>query len=351
MLEPNPKKLSGGALPRTFNSACSAFFCRKLLLGEIRMSLDPEVTALLSLIEEHLPALGSVPIDVYRGINGSLVSAMPPGPELHQVKDMDFAGPGGNLRLRLYVPQAVNPELVILYFHGGGWTVGDLDSHDAALRMLAKDTGAALVSVDYRLAPEHSFPAAIDDAYAALTWVSDALPRWFGSPLPLVVGGDSAGGNLSAVVSIMARDRQGPSITAQLLLYPSTAGCEFINSPHLCGEEPPFLRLSDINWFFDQYVPDCATRRDPRFAPLLMDDLRGLPPALVLTAQYDLLTAEGKTYSRRLKDAGTPCEFLCYDGTVHGFFSLAPTQRQAVQARKDIGAFLNRVVRRAPIKS
>ncbi|NWL19158.1 alpha/beta hydrolase [Pseudomonas umsongensis] len=309
------------------------------------MSLDPEVEELLGLIEQHLPVLGSVPIDVFRAINSSLIAALPPGPQLERVQDWMFTGPEGPIELRLYVPEIGLPAGVILYFHGGGWAVGDLDVHDAPLRMLAQDAGLPVVSVNYRLAPEHPFPAAVEDAYAALEWVSDALPGWFGAKLPLIVAGDSAGGNLAAVISILARDRQGPEIAAQVLLYPSTAGCDYIHSPQLQEFNPPFLPLKDIDWFIDQYVPNAADRRDQRFAPLLTPNLERLPQALVLTAQQDLLTSEAEAYAQRLNESGTLAETLCYGGTVHGFFSLAPSQRQAVQARIDIREFLQRVLK------
>lgn len=309
------------------------------------MSLDPQVEELLGFIEQHLPALGSVPIDKFRAINSGLISALPPGPELHRVEDSVLCGPGGPVGLRLYVPKPGLPAGVILYFHGGGWTVGDLDGHDAPLRLLAQSTGLPLVSVGYRLAPEHPFPAAVEDAYAALEWVSQTIPRWFGEAVPLVVAGDSAGGNLAAVISIMARDRKGPKIEAQVLLYPSTAGSEFIHSPELKDYEPPFLSLKDIEWFIDQYVPAIEARRDTRFAPLFTPSLEGLPQALVLTAQYDLLTAEAEAYSLLLRNAGNISETQRYDGTVHGFFSLAPTQRQAMQAREDIKVFVHRALR------
>jgi acetyl esterase len=309
------------------------------------MSLDPQVVELLRLMKQHSPALGSVPIAEFRAIKSGQVSALPPGPEIHRVQNLEFPGPGGSVALRLYVPQAGLPAGVILYFHGGGWTLGDLDWHDAPLRLLAQATGLSVVSVNYRLAPEHPFPAAVEDAYAALEWVSQEIPSWFGSEVPLVVAGDSAGGNLAAVISIMARDRKGPQIAAQVLLYPSTAGCEFIHSPELRDYEPPFLPLKDTEWFIDQYVPDVQARRDVRFAPMFTPSLESLPPALVLTAQYDLLTTEAEAYAQLLLNAGNTSETQRYDGTVHGFFSLAPNQRQAIRARKDIQGFLDRTLR------
>ncbi|NWL45051.1 alpha/beta hydrolase [Pseudomonas hunanensis] len=315
------------------------------------MSLDPQVEELLGFIGQHLPELGSVPIDRFRTINSNLISAQPPGPDLHEVKDLVLSGPGGAVGLRLYVPQPSLPAGVILYFHGGGWAVGDVDGHDAPLRLLAQATDLPVVSVDYRLAPEHPFPAAVEDAYATLEWVNQNLASWFGMAVPLIVAGDSAGGNLAAAISIMARDLNGPEITAQVLLYPSVAGREFINSPELKNYETPFLSLKDIEWFIEQYVPDVEARLDPRFAPLFAPSLENLPPALVLTAQYDLLTAEAEAYSQTLRKAGNISEVHRYDGTVHGFFSLAPNQRQAMRAREDIKAFVHGVLRGCRINS
>ena len=195
--------------------------------------------------------------------------------EVRSVTDGVLPGPAGDIPIRIYRP-AEQPAGVIVYYHGGGWTIGDLDGVDATLRLLANQTGCTVVSVDYRLAPENPFPAAVDDAMAAAQWAAANLAALAAPGAPLMVMGDSAGGNLSAVVCILARDAGGPQIDLQVLVYPATDGD--VDSPAMHAFEPPFLDRDDIIWFCDQYIP-LAERRDPRFAPARAASHAGLPPA------------------------------------------------------------------------
>jgi acetyl esterase len=230
----------------------------------------------------------------------------------------------------------------MVYFHGGGWTVGTLEDYDAVLQKLTARTNCAIVSVGYRLAPVHPFPAAVDDAYAALCWAANNFEGVAGKTVPLIVAGDSAGGNLAAVVSQLARDIAGPAIAAQILIYPSVAGD--IDSESMREFEPPFLTRDEIAWFFDQYIPEKSQRRDPRFAPLHAADVRNLPPVLVLTAEYDLLCAEGEQYAQRLSQAGVPTRVRRYDGTIHGFLTMDGGLHHSVSAMEDIADFVTMIV-------
>lgn len=306
------------------------------------MPLDPDVKALLDTMESAgLPKIGSVSATEYRAVQEGMTAAMPPGPDVHCVKDDAIPVQGGSIPVRLYRP--ASPSSLIVYYHGGGWTIGTLDAYDAPLRKLANTANAAIVSVDYRLAPEHPFPAAVEDAFAALHWAGANIEELAGAKLPLTVAGDSAGGNLAAIVSQLARDNGGPSIDAQVLIYPSTEGD--IDADYMDRFEAPFLTKDEIAWFFDQYVPDKGMRRHPLFAPAYAADLSGLPPAFVLTAEYDLLCEDGENYAEMLKQAGVHVLSKRYDGTIHGFFSIDGGLKHSVQATDDIANFIKSVIR------
>ncbi len=197
--------------------------------------------------------------------------------------------------------------------------------------------------MDYRLAPEHPFPAAVEDAIAALNWAAGNVEAITGKKAPIIVAGDSAGGNLSAVVSQIARNSGGPAIAAQVLIYPSTDGD--IDSESMTKFDPPLLSREEIAWFYDQYIPQKSQRRDPRFAPLHATDLSNLPPAFVLTAEYDLLCEEGERYASRLAEAGVRVKVERYRGTFHGFFSMDGGLPHSVKATDDIAEFVSSIVR------
>ena len=237
-----------------------------------------------------------------------------PDVELASLEDRTVSGPGGDIPVRISTPNDA-ADAVVVYFHGGGWVVGDLDTHDRTTQRLAEATGAVVVSVDYRLAPEHRFPAAADDAYAATVWAAETY-----SPRHLVVAGDSAGGNLAAAVSQMVRDRGGPAITHQLLVYPVIDGAMDTESYDVNGTDY-FLTRSKMAWFWDQYCPG-DERHEPYASPIRCGDLSGLPPASVLTAEMDPLRDEGEAYAAALRAAGVPTESLRGEGLFHGFFGL-----------------------------
>jgi acetyl esterase len=237
-----------------------------------------------------------------------------PEVELASVEDRTIPGPDGDIPVRVCTPNDA-ADAVIVYFHGGGWVIGDLESHDRVTKRLADQTGAVVVSVDYRLAPEHPFPAAADDALAATAWAAETY-----GPGKLVVAGDSAGGNLSAVVSLMARDRGGPAIDHQLLVYPVIDHAMDTESYAVNGTDY-FLTSSMMAWFWDQYLGD-GDRANCYCSPIRAEDLAGLPPATVLTGEFDPLRDEGEAYAEALRAAGVPTQSMRADGLFHGFFGL-----------------------------
>lgn len=289
------------------------------------MPLAPEYQALFaSMAETPAPRLIDLsPPDgreMYR-------MARPLNPELAvgAVADRNIPGPAAEIPIRIYTPEGGGPFPILVNFHGGGWVIGDLDTADAVCRDFCRTAGVVVVSVDYRLAPEHRFPAAVEDCYAATLWVAEHM-RELGGNGRLAVGGESAGGNLAAVVAQLARDGGGPEIHFQLLAYPVT-DADFSRASY-AGESDGFVLDRPImEWFWDHYCPDPGQRSDPRAAPLRAAKLAGLPPALVVTAQFDVLRDEGRAYAEALRDAGVAAEHAHYDDLVHDFFATAAVFR------------------------
>lgn len=248
-----------------------------------------------------------------------------PGPAVASVEDRAAPGPDGDIPLRVYRPQVAHSRGVLVFFHGGGFVIGDLESHDRECRLLCDQAGCVVVAVDYRLAPEHKLPAAHDDAFAALQWVYDNAQELGGDPDCIAVGGDSAGGNLAAVVSLLARDAGGPSLRFQLLIYPAVDS----RDPHPSksrqdNAHAPFLSLATMRWFEGHFMPADLDRQSVVASPLLAASHKGLPPALVATAELDPLRDEGNDYARALEAAGVPTRLLEYEGMPHVFFQLSP---------------------------
>jgi acetyl esterase len=253
---------------------------------------------------------------------------------IHEVRDVTIAGPAGPLRLRIYTPPVQKPAPALVFYHGGGWVIGDLESHDHVCRSLANGAQCVVVAVDYRLAPEAKFPAAVDDCFAATCWVAAHSVELGIDPARIAVGGDSAGGNLAAVVARLARDRGGPALVYQLLIYPATdLG---MNSPSVVeNADGPLLTRAAMLWFIDHYARSDADRTDPLGSPLLAPDLVGLPPAFILTAECDPLRDEGEAYGKRLTEAGVPAEVKRYAGMPHGFFSFGAAFDGSKEAMTD----------------
>lgn len=253
-----------------------------------------------------------------------------PGPEVGEVRDLTIPGPdGGTLRVRRYRPEGFGgSELlpVVLFYHGGGFVVGSVGTHDGLARHLCSGARVLVVSVDYRLAPEHPFPCAVEDSYAAACWAAEHAREWGGDPGRLAVAGDSAGGNLAAVVCQLSLRRDGPEMAYQALLYPiveQSLGADY-PSRRLFGGEGEFLSLRDMGWFAGHYFGGSGEgESDPRASPIRASSLKGLPPALVLTAGFDPLRDEGRQYADRLSGDGVPVEYRCFESTIHGFLSFA----------------------------
>ena len=260
---------------------------------------------------------------------------------VHAVRDLDIPGPGAALPVRIYTPQASPVALpIIIYFHGGGWVLGNLHSHDNLCRTLAAKTSAIVVSVDYRLAPENPFPAALDDAVTALHWVVANAPTFNGDASRIALAGDSAGGNLAAALSLHAREQQGPAITAQALLYPAVDLSNLDRPSTLQFAQGLFLTRARMAWFIDQYVPDQAMRSNPLVSPLLAGNHQHLPPALIITAGLDPLRDEGEAYAAVLEQAGVATRLMRIEGVIHGFASMDRWFPESRQATDLVASFL-----------
>ena len=301
------------------------------------MPLDPYVESLLKTLESAgRPKIWEVTPEQARQGMLALARLVDAKDEpIGRVDDLAIPGPGGPLPARVYTPvDAPAPEFPgIVYFHGGGFVLGDLETHEGMCRMLANASGCRVVSVAYRLAPEAPFPAAVDDGMAAVRWVA-AHARVVGvDPGRLAVGGDSAGGNLAAVVCQLARAAGGPEIALQLLFCPRTAS-DFETESHRALALGYFLERPGMDWFASHYAPDgSADPKDPRLAPLEAADVSGLPPLHLHTAEYDPLRDEGHAYAERLRRAGVPVSVTCHAGMIHHFYGLGgaiPYARTAV---------------------
>ena len=258
--------------------------------------------------------------DEARALGRMLAELAGPAPEMERVEERTIEGPDGQATLRILIP-IENPGGVLVYYHGGGWVIGSIDESDTVARKLAERTSSAVVLVEYRLAPEHRYPTAVDDSYAALEWVGKHLSDIAGREVPLIVAGDSAGGNLAAVMAIRARDRSGPPIALQVLVYPVT-DADFDRPSYTDPENELLLTRDAMIWFWDHYLPESFRRTEPDASPLQTVNLSGLPPAVILTAEHDVLRDEGEAYAARLQEANVPTDLQRYVGQAHGFFTL-----------------------------
>ncbi|MET9557259.1 alpha/beta hydrolase [Streptomyces sp. NPDC006645] len=237
-----------------------------------------------------------------------------------RTEDVETGPEGSRFRLRLLIPEG-NPPAVIVYYHGGGWVLGDLADVEPLGRTLAARSGCAVVLVDYRLAPEHRHPAAVDDACEALRWAADHRAEIAGGDVPLIVAGDSAGGNLAAVAAQRARDDGAPALALQILVCPAT-DCDLETPSYHAPENQLLLSRDLMIRFWDHYLPDAASRTAPAASPLRAADLSGLAPAEIITAEYDVLRDEGEAYAERLREAGVEVELRRFEGQAHGFFTM-----------------------------
>jgi len=260
---------------------------------------------------------------------------------VHHVTDRTFPGPDGELPVRIYRPDLDGPLATLVYFFGGGWTLGSIETSDGVCRALANAAGCQVVTPGYRLAPEHPFPAAVHDCLAAVEWVADRAAELGADPERIAVGGDSAGGNLAAVTSLAAHGRGGPPIAAQVLVYPNT--CYHADTESLRDNDDRYqFNRHSVDWYWRNYLSTPEQGRDPLVSPLLAADLTGLPRALVITAEYDPLRDEGEAYANRLRDAGVPVELTRYDGMAHGFFTMSGVLDGARQAVAQVAEYLRK---------
>jgi acetyl esterase len=312
-----------------------------------RDALDPKIRELLDL-KADAPPIGTVPVQKMReetpaqmaqlfrmGLVSTPVAA---------VEDLVIAGPAGDLPVRVYTPEGWGPFPIVVFFHGGGWVLGSLDTHDPFCRALCSGAGCVVVSVGYRLAPEYRFPAASDDALAATRWVAAHAAEIGGDPARIALAGDSAGGNLSAVTALRIRDEGGPALRGQLLIYPALGYHTPPTPSYIENAEGYGMTREAAIWFWKQYLADESQATHPHAAPLLAPDLRALPPALVITAEYDVLRDEGERYVERLRSAGVLARLLRYDGVNHRFAELIGILDQAGQACYEMCAWLREVL-------
>ncbi|WP_416904584.1 alpha/beta hydrolase [Micromonospora echinospora] len=241
---------------------------------------------------------------------------------VHEVRDRTVPGPAGDLPVRIYRPAGDGPLPTLVYFFGGGWTLGSIDTADGICRRLANAVPCQVITVGYRLAPENRFPAAVLDCHAATAWIAAHADELGVDPTRLAVGGDSAGGNLAAAVTLLARRDGVPALAGQLLVYPNTLHRGETDSMRE-SEDPYLFNRTSVDWYWGHYLADPADGRNPLASPLLAEDLGGLPPALVITAEYDPLRDEGERYAERLREAGVPTELARYSGMIHGFFAMS----------------------------
>jgi acetyl esterase len=287
------------------------------------MPLHPHVEGLLN----QMAAAGGKPFHAMtpqecRQVFGGLIASLPPSQaRLAGTADRTVPGPAGPIRTRVYTPEGKGPFPVLVFFHGGGWVIGDLESHDSVCRELSGGAGVVVVSVDYRLGPEHRFPAAADDCTAVTRWVLQNAAQINGDAQRVAVGGDSAGGNLAAVVSQELRDQDRIRLAAQLLIYP-VARLDGVASRSMVDNATGYLlQRADMDWFRDHYLGPNVDGKDVRVSPILAKSLAGLPPALVQTCEFDPLRDEGEDYGKALTAAGVPTVMSRYDGSIHAAFS------------------------------
>ncbi len=322
--------------------------------------LHPQAQALLALmIERGVPPTHTLePAQARAFYRDRRSVTQPDPPPVHGVRDFAAPGPHGDIPLRLYRPSAAAVLPVLVYYHGGGWVIGDLDTHDTLCRELALQSGCAVVAVDYRMGPEHRFPAAVDDCLAATRWLHAQAAELGLDAQRMAVGGDSAGGNLAAVVAIALRDERlhderlhdersrgagAVALRHQLLIYPAT-DMRRVAPSHTSNGEGYLLTRDTMTYFHDHYITDPAHDADWRASPLLHSDLKGLPPALVLTAGYDPLRDEGLQYSQALTQAGNTATHICFERQIHGFITMGRVIDEANTAVRICAAELRRTL-------
>lgn len=308
------------------------------------MPLDPQVikvmeqTAALGLPAAHTISPAEARVNAKKRPRS-------PGPEVAKVEDRTIPGPDSDVPVRIYTPEGDGPFPILAWFHGGGWVVGDLESADGTARNMCVGGQCVVISVDYRLAPDTKFPGPAEDCWAATTWAVNNAASINGDPTRLAVGGDSAGGNLAAAMSLMAADRGGPEIALQLLVYPVT-DLDYNTVSYGDNAEGYSLTKVTMQYYWDQYI-DAEHAANPYAVPMQAKSLAGQPPALVITAEFDPLRDEGEAYAKRLREAGVATTSTRYDGVIHGFFSMGAFVDKGQQAVDEASAALRNAFARS----
>lgn len=315
------------------------------------MPLDPQARAFLDKLERaHAPQMHDLSPEDARAL---VMPLQMPREPMERIENRVIPGPAGAIPVRIYHPRRAEggaraePLPVVLYFHGGGWVVGSVSSHDALCRRLSNGSECIVVSVEYRLAPEHKYPAAVEDAYAATTWVSSHADEIGGDPQRIVVAGDSAGGNLAAAVSVTASQQGGPRLAAQLLIYPITDYLPDFESYVRNGRDY-FLTTESIKWFWDHYLVDPEQGAEVTASPLRAGDLSGQPTAIVMVAEFDPLLDEGLAYADRLEQSGVRVQRFTAEGQIHGFLRRLDIFDRAVSMCDELCVALKNVMRAGP---
>ena len=306
------------------------------------MPLDPKCELLINMLAPPgAPKLHELSVQDARDNMAKMMGLRTNVESVARVEDRTLPGPNGAIPVRVYAPESSGPLPVLVYFHGGGWVIGSIETHDMSCRALTNLTGCAIVSVDYRLAPENKFPAPLEDCYAATCWVAENARAIGADPDRVAIGGDSAGGNLTASVALLARDRKGPALRHQLLVYPVTdAACD--TASYRDNAEGYFLTKDAMLWFWNHYLTAAAEGANPYASPLRATELRDLPPATVITAEYDPLRDEGEAYGEKLAAAGVATTVQRYDGMIHGFFGMGELLDQATTAMQQAAGDLRK---------
>jgi acetyl esterase len=314
------------------------------------MPVDPQIDQILTMMASAgAPSLANGTVEQARTMFNTFTVTLRDPMTLKPVRsteDSTIPGPGGDIPIRIYRPDIDGSVPTMVFFHGGGFVIGSIETHDDHARQLCHDVGMVVVSVDYRLAPEHQWPAGFEDCLAATRWAADNIAALGGDPDKLCVGGDSAGGNLSAVVAIAARD-QGPALCAQYLIYPGVdfdEDAEYVSRVE--NAEGYFLTAEDMLWFRAHYLPVDADADDPRASAIRAESLAGLPPAVIGTAEFDPLRDEGEAYAKALADAGVEVHVQRYDGLIHGFYGMGPVSAGADAAIADMTETLKKILAR-----
>jgi acetyl esterase len=312
------------------------------------MGVHPQVQALLEdLISSGRPSSMSLPLPEGRRNFDELFQSLSSTAEVERTEDRMVPGPAGEVRVRVYTPSGKPPFPMLVFLHGGGWVFGGIEAYDGLCRALASASKAVVFSLAFRLAPEHRFPAALQDCYSVTQWVHANHAELEGDPARLAVAGDSSGANLAVAVALMARDRGGPPIAFLLLAYPAVDP-EMTSPSYRENEEDPFLSRAEMVWYWDKYLDSDGDRKHPHAAPIHAEDLGRLPPTHIVTAGFDVLRDEGEALAARLREAGVPVTVRRYDDMVHGFLIMGRYLDTAREGIEEVGRIIGQTLGPGP---